>query len=261
VTSPASTLTIADELRGDRHARPPADTSSAAGLRAALEDGLYEILREAAPEATLVLRASSLAGHHASDAPFASLARLRGTLVSQLLRLRVVGAAIDEPFADALAAWRAQRPEDALVAGFDQLDEDERARLSTEVTAHFVTLDRALGEVRAAWLPRTGVRATQRLHGGRVILRDTVDLMVGAVSEVASVALLDVSTSPLGEQSDRILRYHALVQTLRTSVVPLRSTMFSSATGELRSLEVDHELLVLGAGEVLDAVRGLGAAR
>ncbi len=105
------------------------------------------------------------------------------------------------------------------------------------------------------WLPRTSLRAHQRLAGGNVVLRDVIDLMVGSTaSEEASVALLDVTTSPLSEGAERVMRYHALVQTLRTSTVPLRTSIFSSATGELWSLDVDEELLQRSVLDVLDSV-------
>jgi hypothetical protein len=96
------------------------------------------------------------------------------------------------------------------------------------------------------------VRAVQQLSGGAVVLRDVIDLMVGTtVGDVASVALFDVTTSPLSESSERTMRYHALVQTLRTGIVPLRTTTFSTATGEMWSLDVDSELLMRSAREVL----------
>jgi hypothetical protein len=86
-------------------------------------------------------------------------------------------------------------------------------------------------------------------------LRDVVDLMVGTtVSDVASVALFDVTTSPLGEGAERTMRYHALVQTLRSGVVPLRTSSFSTATGEMWSLDVDAELLTRSTHEVLETL-------
>jgi hypothetical protein len=79
--------------------------------------------------------------------------------------------------------------------------------------------------------------------------------MVGTTtSDVASVALLDVTTSPLGEGAERIMRYHALVQTLRTSIAPLRTSMFSTASGELWSIDVDDELLTRSVADVLEVV-------
>jgi hypothetical protein len=71
------------------------------------------------------------------------------------------------------------------------------------------------------------------------------------------VVLLDVTTSALDEGAERVMRYHALVQTLRTSIVPLRTSMFSTATGELWSSDVDDEMLTRSLGEVLDLIGGV----
>ena len=91
-----------------------------------------------------------------------------------------------------------------------------------------------------------------------MILRDVIDLMVGTTSsDVASVVLLDVTTSPLDEGAERVMRYHALVQTLRTSIVPLRTSIFSTATGELWSSDVNDETLSRALGDVLDVIGGL----
>jgi hypothetical protein len=93
------------------------------------------------------------------------------------------------------------------------------------------------------------------LGGGNVQLNDVVDLVVGSTqSDHASVALVDVTTSPLGAGAERVMRYHALVQTLRACVVPLRTSMFSSATGELWSLDVDAELLMRAVGDLVDTL-------
>jgi hypothetical protein len=138
------------------------------------------------------------------------------------------------------------------------MDNDERARLATDVTAHAVTLTRAIGVLPSRWMPRSTVRATQRLAAGNVILRDVIDLMIGTTgNDNASVVLLDVTTAPLGENAERTMRYHALVETLRSSVAPLRTSTFSTATGDLWTLDVDHELLTRSANEVLDVISEL----
>jgi len=119
---------------------------------------------------------------------------------------------IDHAFDDAVATWRAEVGANELIQQLDALDDDDRARLATDVAAHCVTLTRALGEIPARWMPRSAVRATQRLAGGNVVLRDVVDLMIGAsTSDVASIALFDVTTSPLGEGAERSMRFHALM--------------------------------------------------
>jgi hypothetical protein len=254
----ATPLNVMDVLRGERESRPPANASAAAGLRATLEDGIYERLGPDLRSEPIIVRASSLRqGPLVFDPTTAPLAQLRGILITQSLRLMSAGVEIDDVCAELLLAWRAEVGRTDLTDYVDRLDADELARLSTDLTAHWVTLKRSLGPLSNRWLPRTSLRAYQRLAGGNVVLRDVVDLMVGTTSgEVASVALLDVTTSPLGEGAERVMRYHALVQTLRTSIVPLRTSMFSTATGELWSTDVNDELLWRSVTDVFDALEG-----
>jgi hypothetical protein len=254
--------TVVDVLRGDRAQRPRRNTTSAAGLRAQLEDGIFAITGDDAPATPIVVRPSSLRQPiAATDLSLSSLGLLRAALVTQLLRLRCVGVAIENAFDDAIEAWRADAG-DALLAKFERLDADDRARLATDVVAHDVTLSRALGALSSHWMARTCVRASQRLAGGRVVLRDVVDLTMGAHNAgTAAVVLLDVTTAPLGEGAERTMRFHALVETLRTSIVPLRTATFSTATGELWSRDVDAALLTRSADEVLGAIRELWSLR
>jgi hypothetical protein len=254
---------VVDVLRGDRTQRPPRNTTSAAGLRAQLEDGIFAITGNETPVAPIVVRPSSLRQPIATaDLALSSLGLLRGALVTQLLRLRCVGVSIENAFDDAVETWRAEGADNQLFVKFNQLDADDRARLATDVIAHDVTLSRALGELSSHWTARTSVRATHRLAGGRVVLTDVVDLTMGAHNAgTAAVVLLDVTTSPLGEGAERTMRFHALVETLRTSIVPLRSATFSTATGELWTRDVDATLLTRSADEVLGAIRELWSRR
>jgi hypothetical protein len=253
----SSPISVVERLRGDRSMRPLIDIASAGGLRSLLEDGIFEIIGASRLETPIVVRASSLQQHFAgSDLATSTPGRIRGVLIGQLLRLMSVGMSIDHAFDDAVAAWRGEVGTNDLLESLDALDDDDRARLATDVEAHCVTLTRALGAIPARWTPRSCVRATQRLAGGNVVLRDVVDLMIGtSTSEVASIALFDVTTSPLGEGAERSMRYHALMQTLRTSVMPLRTCTFSSATGEIWIRDADYELLARSVADVLASVR------
>jgi hypothetical protein len=256
-------MNVVDALRGDRAARPLANTTSAAGLRAQLEDGIYAILGKQNPTAPLVVRASSLRDvPPATDLSSSALGRLRGVLLTQLLRLHCVGERIDHAFDEAVEAWRGDGGTNDLLGRLEQMDNDERARLATDVDAHCVTMTRALGPLSSHWMPRSAVRASQRLAAGNVVLRDVVDLMIGTnAAGRSSVVLLDVTTSPLGESAERAMRYHALVETLRTSVAPWRTSAFSTATGDLWALDVDHELLARSADEVLGVIHDLWNAQ
>jgi hypothetical protein len=254
--SPRSAL---EALRGDRRRRPRTDLSSAAGLRSILEDGIFSLFGATAPAVPFIIRASSLRQQNLStDISLSAHARVRGILINHVLRQLSVGATLTDPFDDALRAWRLEVNSGELLDYVDRLTGDDLARLTTDVTAHAVTLSRSLGPMSPRWMVRSAVRATQVLCNGSVILRDVIDLMVGtSVGEFASVALFDVTTSPLGEGAERTMRYHALLQTLRSGVVPLRTSTFSTATGEMWSLDVDNELLTRSAHEVLDTLSNI----
>lgn len=249
-------LGLLDALRGDPRQRPARDVSLAGGLRAQLEDELFVIFGDAVVENPVRLRPSLFRPAPPDPAAVAPTGRVRGVLVSYLLRLLSVGASIDAPLDSALAAWRCDWPADQLLAYVECLDGDERASLTSSLDAHAATLARVVGPVGGRWLPRTHVGAHQRLAGGHVELRDVVDLMVGSTaSPSASVVLVDVTTSALDEHFETVIRYHALVQTLRTSTVPLRTSVFSTATGELWSRDVSDDLLRVALGELVDLVR------
>jgi hypothetical protein len=230
---------VADALRGDPRQRPPVDHALADHLRVVVDD----VARSAVGAGPRHVSASRLrvAPRRTDDAP---AARLRGTLVTELLELAVVGFGITDPFEDAYAAWRAHTNVDALREYADQLSADDRARLATDVDAHGVTLLQRLGTVSPKWLPRTGVRVALPFAGGAVICHDVIDLAVGGPSAAtASVALLDVTTGDLDEDTDRVLHYHALCELLRTSVAPVRVLGLSTATGEVATLEVTPDVL------------------
>jgi hypothetical protein len=259
----SSPFSVVEALRGDRSKRPLIDIASAGGLRSLLEDGIFEIIGAQRLDTPLVVRTSTLHQRFATtDLGMSSTGRIRGVLIGQLLRLLSVGMSIEHAFDDALAAWRGEVGANELTERLDALDDDERARLATDLEAHFVTLTRALGEIPARWTPRSSVRIFQRLAGGNVVLRDVVDLMIGtSTSDVASIALFDVTTSPLGEGAERSMRFHALMQTLRTSLMPLRTSTFSSATGEIWIRDVDYELLARSVEDVIACIRDQWSAR
>jgi hypothetical protein len=256
----APPLSVMDVLRGERSTRPSANNTAAAGLRAMLEDAIYELLGPDLRSDAITVRASSLRREGAVPINSAPLAQVRGILVNQALRLLCANVTVEDVYRESLLAWRAEAGENELTRLVDQLDSDDSARLGADVEAHWVTLKRSLGSLSSRWLPRTSLRAHQRLAGGNVVLRDVIDLMVGTTSgPAASVVILDVTTSALDEGAERVMRYHALVQTLRTSIVPLRTSMFSTATGELWSSDVDDEMLTRSLAEVVDVIGGLAA--
>jgi hypothetical protein len=248
MTYSLSPYPISLALQGDRAQRPPRDEHQAAELRSQLN---HLIARTAHTSASpLVVRSSSLrSGAVSFEAN--PLGRARGVLVTTALRLLVNGVHLSDSFADVLDAWRRAQGASEVTQGVDQLDADDHARLAADVRAHVSVLRDHLGTIPSNWRPRTAVRTRLFLGAGALELRDDVDLVVGSSFEdVAAIALLDVTTSPLGIEAERVLRYHALVQTLRSGVVPLRTCLFSTATGELWSREVDPDLLQRAVSDV-----------
>jgi len=251
LSEPAPEL-VTEVLRGDRARRPRRDDATAAGLRALLEDHVFSVFGARRDESTVVISSATLnASGSVQELSHSPLSRARGILVSTAFRLLVAQVHVTDPFEDSLSAWRGEHPHDDLLDSLAHLDDDQRARLCADVASHFATLKRAMGTIPSSWRPRTSQRARQSFGGGTVYLRDVVDLVVGTTHlDVANVALVDITTSPLGPGSERTMRYHALMQTLRSSVVPLRTSIFSSATGELWTLDVDHEVLIRAVEDV-----------
>ncbi len=252
----APSVCVLEALRGDPSQRPRRDTTTATGLRAVLEDGLFAISHGDRRATPLVVGPDHVTtGVDVIDITHATYGRLRGALVAQLVRHYAVGYHPEDPFDAAVRAWTIETPAGELTTALADLDDNARSRLATDVSAHAVCLRRALAETPVGWTVRTAVRTRLRLGGGDVVLRDTLDLVVGTADTArTSVVLVDVTTAPIGERTDAALRYHALTHTLRTSVTPLRAATFSTATGTLTSHEVDYPLLGRAVDELLDTM-------
>ena len=172
------------------------------------------------------------------------MARLRGLLVTTALSLLIHDQPLEDPFEDPMAAWCSTQGDTTLLTAFAAADADVQARLQADVRSHVSVLRDALGAFPSSWRPQTAVRSQVLLSGGALVLRDDIDLMVGSVTDrFAALSLLDITTAPLGDAVEHTLRYHALVQTLRSGVVPLRVAIFSTATADCLIREVDTELL------------------
>jgi hypothetical protein len=182
-------------------------------------------------------------------------ALLRGAMVVQLLRLRVGGIEVVDPFLDASLALGASGRDDDLAALLAELDDDERARLAAEVDAHYAVLATTLPSLPARWSPRCGLRQAIPLAGGAVVLRGDVDLALGASGgSRACVCLVDVTTARLGPLNEATVSYFALLETLRVGEQPLRVAAVSTADGSTIVREVTPELLADAVGLVHGAI-------
>ncbi len=99
---------LSEVLRGDRARRPQRDDTAAAGLRALLEDHVFEIFGSDRREnAVVVTSATILRADRRREILDSPLGRARGVLISSLLRLLVAQVHVENPFDDALLgmAW------------------------------------------------------------------------------------------------------------------------------------------------------------
>lgn len=249
VVAPPAPDDLLSVLRGTPALRPAVDHGLAGGLRAWLEDGIFERL---GTPSDVRLTSRSIAGEPVRAG---ATALLRGALLRQLVRLKVASAPVRDPFDDASCALSASGRDDDLVATLVDLDPDEHARLAAEVEAHAAVLDEALPAVPARWSPRCGMRQAIPLAGGGVELRGVVDVALGAPgSSRACVCLLEVTTSTLEDRHDAVLSYLALLETLRSGESPLRVAALSTADGSFRVHDVTPELLGDAVERVLSAL-------
>ena len=239
--STATPLSLAARLRGTPATRPARDIVTAPGLRAQLDDVVAS--RGLHPRAPLILRSRTLRSNTVA-LESSPMARLRGLLVTTALTLLVHEQPLEDAFEDTMGAWCSNQADVSLLSAFAAADADVQARLRADVRSHVSVLRDHLGTFASSWRPQTAVRTQVLLSGGALVLRDDIDLMVGSVTDPhAALTLLDITTAPLGERAEHTLRYHALVQTLRSGVVPLRVAMFSTATADCLVREVDPALL------------------
>jgi len=251
--SPLARADLLAALRGTPALRPAVDRNVAGGLRAWLEDGIFEQL--GVPGRGAVRLSTRSVTGSPSVASMTSL--LRGALVAQLVRLQVAGQRIDDPFDDASCALAASGRNDDLVTMLVDLDTEDHARLAAEVQAHYAILDVHLASIPSRWSPRCGVRQAIPLAGGGVELRGHVDVALGEPgSSRACVCLLEVTTSVLEARHEAVLSYLALLETLRAGEPPLRVAALSTSDGAFVVRDATPELL---AGAVAGVLSALGA--
>jgi hypothetical protein len=254
----SSTQSLIAELRGDRDHRPKVDRMLAGGLRAWLEDELADLAGVIDPTAPVILSPRTVFGGRMISVP-PVIAIARGALVSALVSQRLIFGHIEHPMDDALSALEADPTQRDLVDAVHSLEPDAFAQLAAEVAAHDAVLARELGSVPSSWLPRSMVRLSASLAGGRFVLSGVADVMVGPPArDVASVCLLDVTTTTPDDLVNARLGVLALIETLRSSAPPLRVASLSTTTGETVIVDVTDTTLTTALCDVVDAAKRRG---
>jgi hypothetical protein len=266
---PLAGAALLERIRVTGLARPPADPDLVADLRSYLERGLADVLPATDGSALVVTReritrAVACPVHRESDGcgervftlPLACGA-LVAVLFRQLVTAGVVGAAWDEAL-DGLGLVDHQAP---LVRWIGDLSGPARSELRGEVERQADGLRRRWPALDPTWLPRTREALRVSLDEGRFLLSTRVDLVLGHPAEdVATVALVQVTSGArwAGHIADR--HFDALVETLRSTVPPFAVATYSTRTGELDVDPVTPELLVGAAQRCLAGARAMASA-
>jgi hypothetical protein len=239
-------------LLRDTAARPSFDPGLAGGLRAWLEDAAYGLVvsrGDLAPPLLLGPRQVLGPGAAPADHADAGLSEevVASRLVHALFRRLVVDGVLDDPFADALDACRAEGPGGAgaaTVAAVEAMDETTRAALGTSLATHAAHLVDLVPRLAPAWMPRTDDRVAIPLAGGRIVLHGVFDLLVGLPRpDTAALCALGLCTGGSWARERRSLHYLALLETLRSGTPPFRLALLETGSGRYGVEDVREEHL------------------
>jgi hypothetical protein len=269
---PATAVTLGGEdlmrrLRGDGGPRPVVDPGLAGGLRDWLEDGLAEAVAGLPEDADAVrvnkeslnqvLVCEAHLAAHRSAPRMVTPELARGSLVDALFRQWVTVGAIDEPWADAVAALEVEGDRDGVVAFVSALPAARRDQLVAEVAEQAAGIARRWPVPSPSWMARTQERLEVPLCGGRIVMAGVVDLVLGGPArERASVCVVELKSGGRRIEHRGDLHFYALLETLRSGSPPFRIATYYSATGELDVEAVGEDALVGALQRVLT-----GAAR
>jgi hypothetical protein len=248
--------------------RPGVDPGLAGGLREWLEDGVAEVAGALPPEAPpLVVDRRELTGRSVPEPGTArevTIPLVRGAMVGALFRQLVTTGQTGDPVTDAMAALRVDDGSADIIEFLRRLPAGERAELHREVVAHAANLVSRWPALAPGWYPRTRVRLSIPLAGGRIVLAGVVDLMLGAPPDGrASVCVVDIRSGERRVEHRADLHFLGLLETLRSGAAPFRLATYYSGTGEIDAEDVPDAALLSSVRRTLDSVvhRGRLAAR
>ncbi len=235
--------------------RPRFDPGLAGGLRAWLEDAAGSLVAargENAPALFLGTRELLSGSSHLPDSDPYPTELITSSLVHALFRQIVMTGSVGDPLADALDALSVHPNRTELVRHVRALPEAARAALTTTLTTHVTHLLELTPRFVPTWLPRTDDRIAIPLAGGRVVLRGTFDLLVGApLPGTATLCALGLTTGGRWAEARTALHYLALLETLRSGTPPFRLALLHSAAGRYGVEDVLEEHLRAMVGHLV----------
>lgn len=179
-----------------------------------------------------------------------------GALVHALFRQLVTVGSIDHPMDDGLSALEVDEHGRRLCQWIASLPAAERSELAAEVTRQAHNLVSRWPRLDPTWLPRAKEYLRIALPGGAAELSGSVDLAVGRPGlDVASVALVGISSGVRHPEHRRALHFAALIETLRHPSPPFAVAAYYTRTGEIDVDPVTDDLLDTVAFRVAAGLR------
>lgn len=179
-----------------------------------------------------------------------------GALVHALFRQLVNVGSIDHPMDDGLSALEVDEDGRRLCQWIESLPAAERSELAAEVTRQAHNLVSRWPRLDPTWLPRTREYLRIALPAGTAELSASVDLALGRPGlDVASVALVGISSGVRHPEHRRALHFAALIETLRHPSPPFAVAAYYTRTGEIDVDPVTDDLLDTVAFRVAAGLR------
>ena len=256
---------LLDSLGAAAGERPSFDSGLRHELRAALEDGLRDVVDELDPTEAVFVSKHALASVHGCEArwvaeedqPFEwTVPSARGSVAHKAIELSVHLRGEPTPVElvdEALA--RLEEGTDGLARFLQGCSEVDRAELRAEATDRVTKFVECWPPLQRSWRPVTESRLRAELLGERVILQGKVDLSLGqARGGTAGKVIVDLKTGGFSLAHHDDLRFYALVETIRLGTPPRRVASYYLDAGTLRPEDVTVGVLHAAARRTVDGV-------
>lgn len=127
----------------------------------------------------------------------------------------------------------------------------------TQATSRVTTFCDDWPPLEAAWSPRFEEPVSARV--GRLTLSSRADLVLGRprADLRQTLLLVDLKSGNLNDEHLSEAQFYALIATLRHRVAPWRSTVYSLASGDFTSPDVDEDSLFAVADKVVSGVKAM----
>jgi hypothetical protein len=244
-----------------------------------LRDRIEEVVRAAELETPLWLGKSNLADlgrcpglfdsvRAGERGPFAFSARFAaGKLAHKAIELEVAGRVDRDPHELVEGAVERLLEDDGFRAywdGLSALHRDEALMDSAKTLELFRSTMPPLRAMRRELSPSTEWHVRAELLGGALVLSGTLDLVVGAASNVepsrATRLAIDLKTGRAWPEHAEDMRFYALLLAFRFGVPPYRVATLYLDSGEWQAEDVDERVLTHATDRVIAAVRAAAAS-